>query len=198
MNWLAHVVLAGDHPATRLGALLADTVGRDISRFPAEFRDGIVGHRRVDGWLETHPVARSSRRRLVRLRQRYAGIALDFLIDHQLSVHWEHWHAVPLAEWERDFVASAQPWITDLDLPGPALDLWQWATRHQILARYGDRDTLCDAMSRYSRRMEARLGVPVDLTVALDDFDEQRILFQSDFQCLWTEAMATLGTRSGI
>lgn len=196
MNWLAHVVLAGDHPATRLGALLADTVGRDISRFPVEFRDGIAAHRRVDGWLETHPVARSSRRRLIRLRQRYAGIALDFLIDHQLSVQWEHWNEVPLAEWERDFVASAQPWIPDLDLPGPALDLWRWATRHQILARYGDRDTLCDAMGRYSRRMEARLGVPVDLTVALDDFDEQRILFQSDFQSLWTEALATMGTRT--
>ncbi|MFY7951501.1 MAG: ACP phosphodiesterase [Armatimonadaceae bacterium] len=187
MNWLAHVALAGEHPATRLGALLADAVGRDFTRFPVEFQVGLACHRWVDGWVERHPGMHASRQRVVSLRRRYSAIAVDFLYDHLLASQWDAHCPHPLIRWEREFVESAQPWVETLDLPEPARELWKWATDHRILARYHDRDCLSDAMRRFSRRMEARLGVPVDLTAALHDLDNDPNGFESDFQLLWAD-----------
>jgi len=193
LNWLAHVVLAGEHPAARLGALLADSVGRDTTRFPLEFQAGVACHRWVDGWVERHPGTHSSRRRVVSLRRRYSGIAVDFLYDHLLASRWNAYCPQPLFQWERDFVETTQPLIAGLDLPDSARELWEWATHHRILARYDDRDSLADAMFRFSRRMEQRLGVPVDLTVALHDLDNDRNGFEADFAQLWDDLGRAIG-----
>lgn len=187
MNWLAHVVLAGDHPVRQLGALLADALPRDVSRFPEEFQRGVACHRTVDAWVDRHPAVLESRRRVLSLRRRYSGIAVDILYDHLLAWSWSTWMGEDLASWERRFQRETSGWVDILDLPKAATDLWNWATETRILARYHDLDVLEDALRRFSIRMEARLGVEVDLTTVLVDLAKHREGFQADFVALWTE-----------
>lgn len=86
MNFLAHAALAnGGSDDFLYGNLVADGVkGPDLSGWPAEVAAGMRHHRRVDAFVDAHPVVLAARRRAPREQRRYAGIALDILWDHFL------------------------------------------------------------------------------------------------------------------
>ena len=66
--------------------------------FPAEVTRGIRMHRAVDAFTDGHPAFKSSRLLLAPDRRRFAGIIIDLIFDHFLSVHWQRYHNVPLEE----------------------------------------------------------------------------------------------------
>ena len=65
MNFLAHAWLArGGSDDFLWGNLIADGVkGSDLSSWPAEVASGIRHHRRVDAFVDAHPVVVAIRRR---------------------------------------------------------------------------------------------------------------------------------------
>lgn len=86
MNFLAHAALAdGGSDDFLYGNLVADGVkGPDLSDWPVEVAAGVRHHRRVDAFVDSHPVVLAARRRAPREQRRYAAIALDILWDHFL------------------------------------------------------------------------------------------------------------------
>lgn len=91
MNYLAHALLAGADEDCRLGGLLGDFVKGPLALRPDLSEAvllGIVLHRRIDNFADTHPVFRRSRERVSPARRRYSGIMIDMFYDHLLAVHW--------------------------------------------------------------------------------------------------------------
>lgn len=98
MNFLAHVLLAGDNAALRLGAMAGDFVKGplDTQPFPAGLRAGLRLHRFIDMHTDHHPVVSTSKNRLQPPLRRFAGILLDLVFDHFLACEWAQHHPQPL------------------------------------------------------------------------------------------------------
>lgn len=100
MNYLAHALLAGPQPASRLGGMLGDFVKGPLGslsvRYPPDVVAGIALHRRIDCYADTHAAFCRSRRRVSGLRRRFSGVMVDMFYDHFLAVHWSDFCAQPL------------------------------------------------------------------------------------------------------
>ena len=108
MNYLAHLALTPKvsdtvrQDALRVGNLLGDFVkGTESSlrlQLPTDLVDGILLHRGIDKFTDAHPAFLASKALLAPERRRYAGIVLDIIYDHFLSIHWSTYHDQPLNE----------------------------------------------------------------------------------------------------
>ncbi len=97
MNHLAHLFLAGSTPESLLGNLAGDFVkGALGDRFAPAIRDGIIAHRRIDEFTDTHPDAAAFRRVIAVEQGHYARVIADMFFDHFLASHWREYSREPL------------------------------------------------------------------------------------------------------
>src|SRR3954467_13425794 len=97
MNFLAHAFLARDDIDLMVGSLMGDFVkGRLDGQYAAPIMRGLILHRRVDTYTDSHPVLVRSRSRISPERRRYAGILVDLFYDHYLAVPWSDYADIPL------------------------------------------------------------------------------------------------------
>lgn len=131
MNYLAHLMLADDSDASRIGNLLGDftkgTIASLAEVYPAEIIRGIKMHRAVDRFTDSHQVFKNTRALLAPERRRFSGIIIDIIFDHYLSIHWHDYHQQPLEyfiddvyraldehpEWRAGRLAKAFPMMRD-------------------------------------------------------------------------------------
>ncbi len=99
MNFLAHLYLSGDNPHIQIGNFIGDHVkGRDYEKYAPLIKQGILLHRKIDHFTDTHPIVRQSSQRLKEGYGRYAGIVTDVFYDHFLGVNWDDFSDVPLKQ----------------------------------------------------------------------------------------------------
>lgn len=103
MNFLAHIYLSGGDEELTLGNFIADSVkGKRYLRYSKGIQKGIILHRAIDYYTDTHPTVRRSISRLFPIYGHYSGVIVDILYDHFLAANWSDYSSVPL----EDYVAS--------------------------------------------------------------------------------------------
>ena len=61
MNFLAHAHLSGNNKQILIGNFIADSVkGKDFSNFPEGIKQGIILHRQIDTYTDSHRVFKRS------------------------------------------------------------------------------------------------------------------------------------------
>ena len=99
MNYLAHLYLADESPESLLGNLMGDFVKGSLgNRYSQEIRQGIITHRKVDAYTDSHPIVLSSKRLVSVERRRFSGIIVDVCYDHFLARHWLDYSNVELSD----------------------------------------------------------------------------------------------------
>lgn len=89
MNHFAHLFLARPTVESRVGNLLGDFAqGLDVNSLAAPVRAGLINHRKVDAYTDSHPDVIACKRLFSPHRRRFSGVALDVLFDHYLLRHW--------------------------------------------------------------------------------------------------------------
>jgi acyl carrier protein phosphodiesterase len=89
MNHLAHALLAGADDGVVLGSLLGDFWrGAPDPSWPAAVRGGVLLHRKIDVYTDSHPDVATARTLFERPWRRYSGILLDIYFDHVLARDW--------------------------------------------------------------------------------------------------------------
>ena len=89
MNHLAHALLAGDDADLLLGSLLGDFWrGAPHAAWPGGVRGGVLLHRKIDVYTDSHPVVAGTRALFGPPWRRYAGILIDIYFDHLLARGW--------------------------------------------------------------------------------------------------------------
>lgn len=93
MNYLAHIRLAGDDPECLIGNFLGDFVKGRLTEdsYTPGIRRGIVMHRRIDAWTDSHEITRECARLISPERRRWSRVILDIFYDHLLAVNWERY-----------------------------------------------------------------------------------------------------------
>ncbi|HLF30468.1 MAG TPA: ACP phosphodiesterase [Xanthomonadales bacterium] len=104
MNFLAHLLLAGDDDGLRLGAMLGDFIrgNPQNSNLPAMARQGILLHRYIDQHIDSLPDWTRLREQFPATFRRYSGIIIDLAFDHELALRWREFSSVPLTRFDHD------------------------------------------------------------------------------------------------
>lgn len=156
LNFLAHFHLAHPTDASRVGGLLGDfargTPENLLTRFPKELVDGIMLHRVIDRFTDTHPVFLRSKNLLHPTRRRFAGIIIDIFFDHFLAQLWSDYSKIPLPgfiEEIHDTLDRRKDWLTPelLELV-PRMKTENW------LGTYGTIPGLALTFRRVSQRRD--------------------------------------------
>lgn len=104
MNYLAHIYLSGKDEGIIIGNFIADGIkGRRYEKFPEAIQKGILLHRFIDSYTDSHPTFRNSTARLHENYGHYSGVIVDILYDHFLAKNWHHYSNEPLADYIDDF-----------------------------------------------------------------------------------------------
>src|ERR1700759_3288226 len=86
MNYLAHAYLSFEIPEITVGNLISDFVkGRQKENYPSKIRQGIMLHRAIDNFTDTHAVTRKAKIYLKEPYGLYAGPLVDIIYDHFLA-----------------------------------------------------------------------------------------------------------------
>lgn len=97
MNLLAHLYLSGTSEHIITGNFIGDYVkGNQYNNYPQGIKDGILLHRHIDTFTDTHQIVRRSINHLMPEFHKYSGIIVDIFYDHFLSKDWHHFSEEPL------------------------------------------------------------------------------------------------------
>ncbi len=103
MNFLAHIYLSGDSMEILIGNFIGDYVkGKNLTGYPDEVKQGIMLHRKIDSFTDSHSITRSSKKIIAEKYGLYAGIVVDIYYDHFLSANWDLYSEMPLREYIHD------------------------------------------------------------------------------------------------
>ncbi|HBR55569.1 MAG TPA: DUF479 domain-containing protein [Flavobacteriaceae bacterium] len=104
MNFLAHIYLSGEDEGITIGNFIADGIkGKRYKKFPPKIQKGILLHRFIDSYTDSHPTVRQSTARLHKNYGHYSGVIVDILYDHFLAKNWNDYHPQPLADYVTNF-----------------------------------------------------------------------------------------------
>ncbi len=176
MNFLAHLYFADATPESRIGNLMGDYVkGRLAVDWQPSLRDGVVLHRQIDAFTDSHPIVLRSAARLSARRRRFAGIILDICYDHYLCIHWTRFCDQPLDH----FIDDCYRQLRDYQgyLPESMQRPLKLMIEQDWLSAYAEVDSIPMVLDRVA----GRLSQPQRMLGAGDEFSQQYQLFEQDF-----------------
>jgi acyl carrier protein phosphodiesterase len=107
MNFLAHIYLSGNNDLIKIGNFMADGIrGNDYLHFPDDVKKGILLHRQIDTFTDSHLVYRKSKHRLHEKYGHYSGVIMDILYDHFLAKNWKNYSEEKLEDFVDKFYKS--------------------------------------------------------------------------------------------
>lgn len=97
MNYLAHLLLSFGSEDVVVGQFIADEVkGNKFNQYKPGIRDGILLHRFIDNYTDTHPLCLELRAQLRGDLGLFTPVVMDVFFDHALSIHWDLYYQHPL------------------------------------------------------------------------------------------------------
>lgn len=86
---------------------MADGIrGNDYLNFPDDVKKGILLHRQIDTFTDSHLVYRKSKHRLHEKYGHYSGVIMDILYDHFLAKNWINYSKEKLEDFASNFYKS--------------------------------------------------------------------------------------------
>lgn len=182
MNYLAHIYLSFDDPEVTLGNFIADRVrGKDYLQYPSEVQHGLLLHREIDTYTDSHPIPRRSSKHLHSRYHHYSMVIVDIYYDHFLAKFWEEYSKVPLVEYTEDFYKLLQD---NLDwMPEPIQHMSSYMISDNWLLNYGNFDGLERVFQGMNRRTKYKSG----MDTAVEELDKYYGDFEADFRAFFED-----------
>ena len=184
MNYLAHFLLASSSEELLVGGWLGEFVKGGIGeRYHPQIRRGILHHRKIDAYTDTHPVNLAGKRRFGHEFRRFAGIITDVTYDHFLARDWSDYCHISLPQ----FIASTYRILSD------HVQVFEGRSQHVMLrmieqdwlSAYAHRETVGGALAGVSRR----LSRPNPLGAAMTEVDRLYDSLRHDFRLFFPELL---------
>lgn len=105
MNFLAHIYLSKNDTNIIIGNFIADFVkGNKLNGYSKQIVEGILIHREIDRFTDSHEIVKSSKNRLWDKYRHYSSVIVDIYYDHFLSKNWSDHSLEPLKSFtERNY-----------------------------------------------------------------------------------------------
>jgi acyl carrier protein phosphodiesterase len=97
MNYLAHLHLSNNDKNLIIGNYIADDVkGKAYLNFPLEIQKGIILHRKIDDFTDSHKVVGNSKNLIRHHQNKFTPVVMDVFYDYFLAKNWEEYSTVDL------------------------------------------------------------------------------------------------------
>lgn len=107
MNFLGHLYFSNNNHELMLHNLYGDFIkGKDISFYPPQIQEGILLHRAIDSFIDTHPKVLELLKILYPHLPKVSAIAIDLFFDHLLAKNWNNFHQKDLNLYLKEFYSS--------------------------------------------------------------------------------------------
>lgn len=174
MNYLAHAYLSFHDPDVTAGQLIGDFVkGKQSEAYPALIRKGIILHRALDEYTDSHPASRTARDIFRPATGLYGGVFLDIVYDHFLANDAERFTLPELARFSE---ATYQAVEERLPILPPAFrQMFAFMRTHNWLYHYHERDSILRSFGGIIRRARYfNQPAAVPYAVLSDHYEELR------------------------
>ena len=176
MNFLAHIYLSFDDPEITLGNFFADHIkGNKFKHLPERIQKGILLHREIDTFTDSHPISKQSSKRLHKNYSHYSRVIVDIFYDHFLAANWQDYSSIPLDIYVANFYDLLKenfeilPLGTQRMMPYMIADNW--------LYNYANLDGISNVLNGMNRRTQNRSK----MNFAIVDLQENYEAFQEEF-----------------
>lgn len=176
MNFLAHLYLSESNTNILIGNFIADHVkGSQFNDFSAEIQQGILLHREIDLFTDTHPTVKQSMQRLHERYRHYDGVIIDIFYDYFLAKNWHKYSAIPLQVYS-DAVYKLFREISP-ELPIKSQNFIKYMIEYNILFHYQFHDGIEKVLNGMNYRSKGKS----QMDLAINDLKEKEAEFEKDF-----------------
>ncbi|MGB5404519.1 ACP phosphodiesterase [Robiginitalea sp.] len=196
MNYLAHIYLSFGDPQLSLGNFIADRVrGKDYLNYPKRVQQGILLHRAIDTFTDSHTIPRVSSKRLHPRYHHYSGVIVDIYYDHFLARLWAEYSEVPLEDYTHNFYTLLKD---NLDwLPRAIQHMSAYMIADNWLLNYRELEGLERVFQGMNRRTSMKSGMDTaveELELHYSDFEAEFRPFFEDLIIFSREKLLLLKT----
>jgi acyl carrier protein phosphodiesterase len=183
MNFLAHIYLSGEDEGITIGNFIADGIkGKRYEKYPTQIKKGILLHRFIDSYTDSHPTVRQSTARLHKNYSHYSGVIVDILYDHFLAKNWDQYHPQPLAEYVENFYEMLR---TNFEiLPTRIQRMMPYMISDNWLLSYASKKGISTILTQMNHRTKNK----AKMNLAILDLEE----FYNEFETEFTSFFADL------
>jgi len=182
MNYLAHIYLSYNNPKLEIGNFIADSVkGNDYLGFPKTIKNGIILHRKIDSYTDTHLIVRKAKSYFSNYGH-YAGVISDIIFDHFLAKNWGKYHKTPLLEFTKSFYQSLE--INWDILPARVQHFYPYMINQNWLFMYQSISGISDILFQMNRRTKNISKMNYAVIELRENYNELELLFSSFFEDL--------------
>ncbi|MBL0738409.1 DUF479 domain-containing protein [Flavobacterium sp. GN10] len=179
MNFLAHIYLSGDNDLIKIGNFMADGIrGKQFEHFPEDVQKGILLHRFIDTYTDSHDIFRKSTKRLHERYHHYAGVIVDIVYDHFLAKNWTQYSDEELELFVKRFYHSLH---NNYDiLTEKTQGLMPYMIERNWLLSYRTTEGIQNILTQMDRRSKniSQMQFAVEeLTEFYNEFEEEFTLF---------------------
>lgn len=194
MNFLAHIFLSGENDKLKLGNFMADSIrGNTYKKYPKEIKKGILLHRAIDSFTDTHPIYRQSKHRLHEKCGHYSGVIMDIFYDHYLAKNWSNYSCEKLEDYAERFYEFAKEnhhLLTDR-IKGmlPYMIARNWLVSYSNLAGL---EMILFQMDHKTKNRVAMHEAMVELAQFDKQFEQEFFVFFAELQLFCREKISQL------
>jgi len=189
MNFLAHLYLSKDNKNILIGNFISDAIkGKQYKKYPKEIQVGILLHREIDTFTDTHPIVKKSMRRLNKRYRHYNGVIIDILYDHFLAKNWSNYSEIPLELYAENIYSFLNKNIAtfpdELQHLLPNMIQYNWLVNYASL----------EGIERVLKGMNKRTKGISQMDLAIEDLKLHYTEFEQDFT-LYFEELVNFSTK---
>lgn len=182
MNFLAHIYLSGQNTPLMIGNFIGDFVkGNNFKKYPVEVQNGILLHREIDSFTDSHEVVLESKKRLRNKYRHYSGVITDIYYDHFLASNWDSYHNRELESFTREFYDTMDD--NRSDLPEGVNYMLFHMKRDNWLYQYRTLEGIGKALYGMSRRTKFNSKMDESIKDLERDYD----LYKEEFDRFFPE-----------
>jgi acyl carrier protein phosphodiesterase len=182
MNFLSHLYLSGNSEGILIGNFIADSVkGSNFSQFSSEVQQGIIIHRKIDTFTDSHPIVEISKERLREKYKKYASVIVDIYYDHYLAKNWHKHSDIAL----NDYALNIYQLVTKNNsiLPIKSAHFAKYMIEYNILYHYSK----IEGIKRALKGMSQRASFVSNMEHATNELEEHYNDFENEFNAFFPD-----------
>lgn len=183
MNFLAHFYLSGNDEGLLVGNFIADGVkGAAYTGYPANVQRGILMHRAIDHFTDTHEVNAKARALIHSSFHHYSGVVLDVYYDHFLAKYWNEFSAEPLSLYSQRVYSFLAQHLNEF--PERPRHMFPYMREHDWLMAYPHIEGVDRVMKGMARRVKFNSGMEHSAEVLVKHYAALEMCFREFFPLL--------------
>jgi acyl carrier protein phosphodiesterase len=191
MNFLAHAYLSFGQEEILVGNFAADFIkGKEMALYHGDIRIGILLHREIDSFTDSHPLVRAGQSYLRPKFRHYSTVITDIFFDYFLGKNWDHFSPIPLEIFVNQTYDVLDRYQSQL--PDRFGEMYYWMKSQNWLYQYREISGIQRSLSGLSRRTTFVSKMDEAPAVLLEKEAEFEVIFFAFFKELDTFARQKL------